>query len=205
MKARDNGGMPLLAYSRIAHCRIGYPRIARCVLRLLRVLVTTLLVTLPALAHAGLPPMGLFVSGGSPALISPPGTFTKGDEVTIISLRNFAVHCCAHVGGRATLGGNAQSSEVGRTAGFALRAQGLLGTTADAAPAFVVKGRATGKKIKGGLLIDLDGDGQAELLKVCPSSEGIHVTAWQGKQRLWHSYMYLGVDLEATCSRAETR
>jgi len=177
------------------------PLILRPALHLLLVL----LLALPGLAHAALPPMGLFVSGGSPALISPPGTFAKGDEVTIVSLRDFAVHCCAHVGGRATLGGNAQSSVVVRTAGFALRAQGLLGTTADAAPAFVVKGKLAGKKIKGGLLIDLDGDGQAELLKVCPSSDGIHVTAWQGRQRLWHSYMYLGVDLEATCSKAETR
>lgn len=192
---RDNRGMPLLAH----------PLIARRVFRLLRVLVTTLMITLPGLAHAGLPPMGLFVSGGSPALISPPGTFTRGDEVTIISLPDFAVHCCARVGGKAGLGGNAQSSEVQRTAGFALRAQGLTGTTVDAAPAVVIKGKPTGKKIKGGLLIDLDGDGRAELLKACPSSDGIHVTAWQGKQRVWHAYMYLGVDMEPACSKAETR
>jgi hypothetical protein len=152
-----------------------------------------------------MPPMGLFVSGGSPALISPPGTFAKGDEVTIISLPDFAVHCCAHVGGAATLGGNAQSSEVEHTAGVALRAQGLLGTTADAAPAVVIKGRLTAKKSKAGLMVDLDGDGRPELLKACPSSEGIHLTAWQGRKRVWHGYLYLGIDMESACSAAETR
>jgi len=182
-----------------------HPRIARRAFRLLLVLLLVPLMALPGLARAALPAMGLFVSGGSPALISPPGTFARGDEVTIISLPDFAVHCCARVGGLATLGGNAQSSEVGRSVGFALRAQGLLGTNADAAPAVVVKGRATGKKVKGGLLIDLDGDGRAELLKACPGSEGIHVTAWQGNKRVWHSYMYLGIDIQPACSAAETR
>ncbi|MDB5806302.1 MAG: hypothetical protein JWN73_3624 [Betaproteobacteria bacterium] len=161
-------------------------------------------VMLPGLACAALP-LGLFVSGGSPALVSPPGTFARGDEVTIISLPDFAVHCCASVGGAATLGGNAQSSEVDHSAGFALRAQGLTGTTADAAPAVVIKGKPVAKKTKAGLLIDLDGDGKPELLKACPSSEGIHVTAWRGKQRVWHAYMYLGVDMESACTAAETR
>ena len=60
---RDNGAMPLFAR----------PFIARPVFCLL-----LLLLALPGLAHAALPPMGLFVSGGSPALISPPGTFAVG-------------------------------------------------------------------------------------------------------------------------------
>lgn len=43
----------------------------------------------------------------------------------------------------------------------------------------------------------------------CTSVEGVHLTAWDGAKpleghRLWHQYYYLGQDLEATCTAAET-
>ncbi|HSS77515.1 MAG TPA: hypothetical protein VLV54_12320 [Thermoanaerobaculia bacterium] len=37
----------------------------------------------------------------------------------------------------------------------------------------------------------------------CTSSEGIHLTAWAGGKRLWHSYYYLGYDTVPTCADKE--
>ena len=43
----------------------------------------------------------------------------------------------------------------------------------------------------------------------CTSSDGVHLTAWDGGKpleghRLWHQYYYLGQDLEPNCTDAET-
>ena len=63
---------------------------------------------------------------------------------------------------------------------------------------------------KGGDLLtaDLDGDGVPEYFRACPSTEGIHFTAWKGRplvgRRLWHQYYYLGYDLEPGCKAEET-
>jgi hypothetical protein len=43
----------------------------------------------------------------------------------------------------------------------------------------------------------------------CTSSDGVHLTAWDGAKpleghRLWHEYYYLGRDLETNCTTAET-
>lgn len=55
---------------------------------------------------------------------------------------------------------------------------------------------------------DLDGDGRLEFFRSCTSQEGIHFTIWsdnplQGKRR-WHRYVYLGYDVEPTCTNPET-
>jgi hypothetical protein len=43
--------------------------------------------------------------------------------------------------------------------------------------------------------------------RTCASEEGIHATAWSGKPlkspRRWHSYYYLGYDVEADCTPAD--
>jgi hypothetical protein len=59
-----------------------------------------------------------------------------------------------------------------------------------------------------GLAADLDGDGQLEYFRACPSSEGIHFTIWtekplSGKLR-WHQYYSLGYDISASCTAEET-
>lgn len=55
---------------------------------------------------------------------------------------------------------------------------------------------------------DIDGDGVQEFYRVCTSTEGVHMTVWNGhwveNRRLWHDYYYLGYDLTATCTDAET-
>jgi hypothetical protein len=49
----------------------------------------------------------------------------------------------------------------------------------------------------------------AHSFRSCISTDGAHLTAWDGAKplegrRLWHQYYYLGQDLEATCTAAET-
>jgi hypothetical protein len=55
---------------------------------------------------------------------------------------------------------------------------------------------------------DLDADGTPESARVCTSLEGAHFTIWTGAPRAamrrWHRYYYLGMDLEPSCTEAET-
>jgi hypothetical protein len=41
--------------------------------------------------------------------------------------------------------------------------------------------------------------------RTCTSIEGLHLTVWLGKpllgKRLWHEYVYLGFDVEPTCTK----
>lgn len=65
--------------------------------------------------------------------------------------------------------------------------------------------RRAGSKVVG----DLDGDGMAESFRSCASSEGIHLTVWSGQPltgtRKWHSYYYLGYDVEPNCMEPEIK
>jgi hypothetical protein len=58
---------------------------------------------------------------------------------------------------------------------------------------------ATARGVEG----DIDGDGTREQLRVCTSSEGLHLTIWSGEPlvgpRRWHRYVYLGYDVEPSC------
>jgi len=53
-------------------------------------------------------------------------------------------------------------------------------------------------------------DGNTTLrFRSCTSSEGLHLSAWPSAKVAgrpwWHAYVYLGYDVEPTCSEAETR
>ena len=37
----------------------------------------------------------------------------------------------------------------------------------------------------------------------CASHEGVHLSAWQGKRRIWHEYYYLRYDVDPTCTEEE--
>jgi len=43
--------------------------------------------------------------------------------------------------------------------------------------------------------------------RICASTEGLHATAWAGSplttKRKWHSYYYLGYDVDPTCDEAD--
>ncbi|MGH7553244.1 MAG: GOLPH3/VPS74 family protein [Longimicrobiales bacterium] len=58
------------------------------------------------------------------------------------------------------------------------------------------------------LFLDVDADGHEERFRECTSMEGLHLTIWTGApltgQRRWHTYYYLGYDLQPTCTEAET-
>jgi hypothetical protein len=62
-------------------------------------------------------------------------------------------------------------------------------------------------KMGGVIASDLDGDGTRESFGVCASSEGLHYMVWTGaplEGRLrWHRYLYLGYDLEPSCTERE--
>lgn len=55
--------------------------------------------------------------------------------------------------------------------------------------------------------VDLNGDKKAEYFRVCTSLEGAHLTVWTGKplsgKLIWHSYYYLGYDVEANCTKKD--
>ncbi len=56
---------------------------------------------------------------------------------------------------------------------------------------------------------DLNQDRHEESFRSCTSAEGVHLTVWTGsppKGTLrWHQYVYLGYDVEPTCTDAETK
>ena len=62
----------------------------------------------------------------------------------------------------------------------------------------------TGAVISG----DLAGNGEREFFRSCNSAEGVHLTVWSGKpfkgKLKWHSYYYLGYDLQPNCTSKDT-
>lgn len=53
--------------------------------------------------------------------------------------------------------------------------------------------------IKDNLPVVLD-ENRPVVLRECTSREGVHLSAWREKVRLWHDYYYLGYDVEPSCS-----
>ena len=39
--------------------------------------------------------------------------------------------------------------------------------------------------------------------KMCASTEGLHLTAWADGRRVWHTYFYLGYDVDPDCTDEE--
>lgn len=58
-----------------------------------------------------------------------------------------------------------------------------------------------GNRVRG----DIDGDGAPEYFRECASQEGVHYTVWSGTRRRWHFYLFVGYDLEPSCSAEDTR
>ena len=61
---------------------------------------------------------------------------------------------------------------------------------------------------RGRATAEIDSRKPRETFRLCPSTEGLHLTVWSGRplrgKRLWHSYFYLGFDVESTCTDIET-
>ncbi len=60
---------------------------------------------------------------------------------------------------------------------------------------------------EGNVRADLNGDGQPNSFRSCASSEGLHLTVWDGmplkSPRRWHRYYYLGYDVEPDCTEKD--
>lgn len=60
-------------------------------------------------------------------------------------------------------------------------------------------------QIKGNFItVDLDSNGTLEFFSACDGFEGVNLYVWSGEpwksqEPLWHSYVYLGYDIEPTC------
>jgi hypothetical protein len=60
---------------------------------------------------------------------------------------------------------------------------------------------------KGLVMADIDSDQTKEYFRMCNSKEGVHLTIWsrgplRGKCK-WHSYYYLGYDMESDCTKKD--
>lgn len=59
------------------------------------------------------------------------------------------------------------------------------------------------------LTADIDGNGRPDSFRFCTSTEGVHLTLWDGAplrgRREWHRYVYVGYDLDPTCTEPETK
>ncbi|UJP05319.1 MAG: hypothetical protein LZF61_10885 [Nitrosomonas sp.] len=167
-----------------------------------------------AVAEHKKPGLGLLVMSdpktAKPKIVSEPGIFKQSDEITIISIPDMLRYCCAKIKG----GGLSQS--------FAIRinsntGQQLIEHHINWLPqaiagrlAVAIKGNIKiieHKSNENKILVDMDADGIPEAIKICASSEGVHMTAWSGSfknmSRIWHAYYYLGQDLESNCSTEE--
>jgi hypothetical protein len=75
--------------------------------------------------------------------------------------------------------------------------------------AIAVLGRAAVEQIGTAVALRLGTPPVTIRARSCTSSEGLHVTLWNGKPleatRLWHAYYYLGYDVAPTCRPADYR
>lgn len=73
--------------------------------------------------------------------------------------------------------------------------------------AIAVPGTPPLEQTAAGFTAELDGGAPRESFAVCTSTEGLHLTIWSGPRitgrRRAHTYVYLGYDVEPTCSDAE--
>jgi hypothetical protein len=86
----------------------------------------------------------------------------------------------------------------------------LTGSLDEGMPALAVAGLPRPLGVSDSILnADIDGDGRPDTFRFCTSSEGVHLTLWDGTpasgRREWHRYVYVGYDLDPTCSEAETK
>jgi hypothetical protein len=85
-------------------------------------------------------------------------------------------------------------------AGFSLKLRS--GELADNAAAVAILLQAQAKIDDGHAVLTWNG---AVTFRSCTSADGVHLTAWRGDTRLWHAYDYIGQDLEADCTDAESK
>ncbi|QOJ24401.1 MAG: hypothetical protein HRU78_12765 [Gammaproteobacteria bacterium] len=149
----------------------------------------------------------------NPKIVSEPGVFKQLDEITIVSIPDMLRYCCAKITG----GGFNESSaiRINSNTGQQLTEHHIEWLPQMIAGRFAVaiKGnkkiieQETNENNKNTILVDIDADSAPELIKICASSDGIHITVWarsfESMSRIWHAYYYLSQDLEPNCSPEE--
>jgi hypothetical protein len=85
----------------------------------------------------------------------------------------------------------------------------VSGTVPDNLPLIALTGdTAPLKTDHGSVIADLDRNGKSDSFRSCTSSEGVHLTVWEGRplegNRIWHQYYYFGQDVEANCDKKDT-
>jgi hypothetical protein len=132
---------------------------------------------------------------GSPltlVLPSPPQSTLKAEVV-----RAAAANDCPSIG---------DSGEAGLTS-YEIK---LLGEgSPPVAPAIAVYGYSGRFRTQGRYVVaDVGRNGEHNFFRSCTSSEGVHLTVWSREPlrgtRIWHQYYYLGYDVEANCTPAES-
>jgi hypothetical protein len=75
--------------------------------------------------------------------------------------------------------------------------------------AIAVAGRPLARSVDGEIRLALSNRIRQARIRSCTSSEGVHLTVWSAvplrSTRLWHTYWYLGYDVEPDCRPADTR
>jgi hypothetical protein len=92
--------------------------------------------------------------------------------------------------------------------GYSLRV--VKGEAPDFTPLIGVVGKGDKFKTQRGVVsVQLSGAGGWHGMRSCTSTDGVHLTIWQGKPlsgaRLWHQYYYLNQDLQQTCKDRDTQ
>jgi hypothetical protein len=144
------------------------------------------------------PALGVAVKHGSRiCLYLPAPAPPQRTKVTLVTMDRPQTLAHAEISGEAT---DCPDTITPHMAGFALKL--LSGELADNAAAVAILS-PTAAKIDGGRAV-LAWNG-AVTFRSCTSTDGVHLTAWRGNTRLWHAYDYIGQDLEADCTDAESK
>lgn len=135
-------------------------------------------------------------------------TLFTGQRIQFVTVSASQTTGVAEITGKAD--GPSPAADHGRQRLHRYKIKVIRGSLEKAAPAFAIANfSGTLTAAETGVTGDLDGDGKAEAFRHCTSSEGLHLTVWTGKPltgiRRWHSYFYLGYDVYANCTEADTK
>lgn len=164
---------------------------------------------MPSMSHATGRPTGLAAelgtaiqTNGRLCLAMALPAIPAHTAVIIIDARNRLQTATGGIGGRADA---CPGMQPGMNA-YALRA--IKGHLADDVVLFGIIGAVQVLDHNGSVTIRRRAGSQELTLRSCTSAEGVHLTTWRdaamSSPRLWHSYTYLGQDLDASCSAKES-
>jgi hypothetical protein len=179
-------------------------------------MLVLLLASLLAAPPAALPPIGVAsltpgrscvliegaaVPSGSPLTIVTPHTPQKVIEATITG----PAPSCNPTHAQPTPDVDEQSSSPELARAYGVELKRADPDVADLGVAFI--GRISARRLSGVYELRASDVYPRVRVRSCTSMEGVHLSVWSGtpraSRRLWHSYLYLGYDVEPTCEDDE--